>query len=130
MSYYFTGNCSDFAGATCHKPTPYITWDYNRNSLGGIGKEESVPGIGQELFYLFLLGLGFQVILILLEYGFVQRVLAMVFKTKSSAFHSNSQDEDVEVEAKRVHDLVNKGRTNQYFDNKGGLIFIQLENFK
>lgn len=93
------------------KPTPYISWMYKRATIGiPDGDSDGVPGIGQELLYLLLLGLAYQLILIFLELGFIERLLGLMFRTKTDAFLKKSDDEDVELEAHRVAQLVRDGK--------------------
>jgi hypothetical protein len=77
---------------------------------GGSGSE--VPGIGQELMYMFLLGILYQVLLIIFEYGLIKRVLGMIFQTKNTAFQNGTDDEDVLLESERVTELVRTGNKN------------------
>jgi hypothetical protein len=94
------------------KPTEYISWTYKRATLTIEGNnDDGVPGIGQDLLYMFLLGLAYQIILILLEFGFIERIAGLIFRTNTEAFQNNSDDQDVEEEAERVHKLVKQGAT-------------------
>lgn len=117
MISFLTDNCESFAGSNCMKPISYISWIYKRASLIPEGGSDSVeiPGIGQDILYLFLLGFAYQVILIFLEVGLIQRLLGLIFRTKADAFRTKTDDQDVEVEAERVHEIVNSGLQNYLY---------------
>jgi hypothetical protein len=80
-----------------------MTWE-PYESLATLG-----PGNGQELFYLFLVGIMYQSILVIIEFGLVGRVVAAVFKTNLKAFSNNVLDDDVRIEEERVYTMVQTG---------------------
>jgi len=119
LSQRDVGNCkTDFVGAKCFQSVEYISWSYKRTSIDGTISSTDVPGIGQELLYMFLLGIFYQVLLIVLEYGWIKRLLGLVFRTGDLAFQTNTQDEDVLQEAQRVSGLVKSGEAfSNVFEN-------------
>jgi len=97
----------DLPHTECFEPIPYITWMYKKHTF--TDASQTVPGIAQELLYMFLLAIGYLVLLIFLEYGIPQRVLHLLFKANSSLFSSNVSDNEVLNEAERVQKLVQEG---------------------
>jgi len=96
-------------GSKCFKPTPYITWDYTKHALGN---DIVAPGIGQELLFMVLMALVYQLILILLEYEILQKLFAMIFRTSESVFDANITDEDVLAESQRVANMITDSKCN------------------
>jgi predicted subunit of tRNA(5-methylaminomethyl-2-thiouridylate) methyltransferase len=82
-----------------------MTWNTSLNTEWG---EEIVfiSGIGQELLYLFLIGIMYQSVLVIVEFGLVRKVVAAVFKTNLRAFSNNVLDDDARIEEERVYSMV------------------------
>lgn len=68
-----------------------------------------IPGIGQELMWLFLVGIMYLFILVLVEFGIIKRILSVIFNSKSSGFRGVVDDADVKEETTRVQDMVTSG---------------------
>ena len=81
------------------------------------GSDHEVPGIGQELLYLFIIGIVYLVVLVLIEFGVVKRLLSTIFKTNSSVFRGVVDDEDVKAETGRVQDMVTSGKSFSHIKN-------------
>lgn len=56
-----------------------------------------------------LMAIVYQIVLLLLEYGIIQKILGRLFQTDESVFQSNTNDEDVKKESERVSNLVASG---------------------
>ena len=89
-------NCAKFS--KCFQPEPYLTWTY-------LEKGNKVPGIGQELLYVFLVGLFCQIFLLLIEFGVLKRIGGGISKLAVGRQQA-AMDEDVIQENYRVHELV------------------------
>lgn len=70
-----------------------------------------MPGIGQELLYMIIMGVVYQIVLLLLEYGIIQKIIARIFKTDDSVFQASINDEDVQKESQRVSQMISTGTT-------------------
>jgi hypothetical protein len=95
--------CPEPSEASSFVLTPHMTWEPYKN-LDFLGS-----GNGRELFYLFLLGIMYQSILVIIEFRLVGRVVAAVFKTNLRAFSNNVLDDDARIEEELVHRMVQTG---------------------
>ncbi|ODM90575.1 ATP-binding cassette sub-family A member 3 [Orchesella cincta] len=100
-------NCEQIMGVTCFTPEPYMSWSRESNLLRERSRIQ--PGIGQEVFIMVMMGLVYQVILMLLEY----RVFKRFFVKKNLNFEDNVTDDDVRGEAERVAALVKNEKVNE-----------------
>ena len=100
-------NCAEFG--SCFEPQAYLKW--KDESLRFM---QDVPGIGQDLFYLFLIGVVYKILLIIIEYGVLKVVLGMIFKSDKDSFQLTTDDEDVINEKRRVDALVRQGELEKY----------------
>jgi len=114
LFFFYLANC----GQNCFKPQPYLKWsseeprrDFGPGSVGIQFKDlPDVPGILRELLYLFLIGLLYIALLMIIESGLVQRIKALVIKPDPSIFREHqSLDEDVVLEKERVANMVREG---------------------
>ena len=71
----------------------------------GFGAELAMPGIAQELLWVFLLGVVYQIILIVIEFGVLKKIAGGISKFAVGPQHA-STDEDVIQENYRVQELV------------------------
>lgn len=55
----------------------------------------------------------YQIILMLLEYGVIQKCISKLLQVDESVFHENINDEDVLKESQRVRNLVANGMLRQ-----------------
>ena len=81
------------------------------------GSDYEVPGIGQELLYLFIIGIVYLVMLVLIEFGVVKRLLSTIFRKNSSVCRGVVDDEDVKAETGRVQDMVTSGKSFGHIKN-------------
>ena len=101
----------------CIQKGNYLSWTSWKMRSGF-----EVPGVLQELSYLLLLGIFFNIILILVEGRIFRVCWSLVNKSKKTNSRRTSgqsavgDDEDVLKEAQRVHQLVTtKGKRPIYF---------------
>lgn len=73
------------------------------------GKPVSTAGIGQELLYMVIMALIYQIVLILIEYGSIQNFIGKICKTRASVFTDNVTDDDVLKESQRIKTMVANG---------------------
>lgn len=75
--------------------------------LGGTG--QTTPGIGQEITYMFIISVIYTTILVLIEYGYMKKLLNTILKQKDLTFKNESDDIDVQNETNRVQTLIQTG---------------------
>lgn len=73
-----------------------------------------LPGIPQEILYMFLVGLIYQLVFILIEFGGIRRYFWKLFcRTNTKRFANSVTDQDVLQEKIRVKDLLETGRSEE-----------------
>jgi hypothetical protein len=113
-------NCLEFEDENtpdvpaCFEPEKFFTWNYTYVSATD-AKKYTIPGIGQEILYVVIAALFYQILLILFESGVMQSVRAAI----GSIFESGTSqalaaiekaegfqvDSDVAKETERVHKM-------------------------
>ncbi|OXA45953.1 ATP-binding cassette sub-family A member 3 [Folsomia candida] len=96
-------------------PIPHLVWSYTDGTIYESGYyvyvPPSLPGIGQELIFMGLMAVIYTSILMLVEYGWMKRLLNKVWKQNAMDFISNTVDNDVLEENARVKSLIERGKT-------------------
>jgi hypothetical protein len=105
-------NCLDFSNLTlpgqnpCFEPAPFFRWNYTYVSPTD-AKEYTIPGIGQEMMWVVIMALVYQILIVFFESGIIKKLRN---SGGSSSFGSMlkdgvENDDDVAAEKERVHSM-------------------------
>jgi len=72
--------------------------------------QDPLPGLAQELLYMFLIGILYTSLLFLIEFGLISKIRTKLEKKSPAAFNIYAADEDVREEACRVQSLLAEGK--------------------